>query len=44
MGTVLVGLADRLDGIDHAISRASDLLVAVPDLAQSAPPMPRSTA
>ena len=34
MGTVLVGSAERLDGIDHAIPRASDLLAAVPDLAR----------
>lgn len=33
MGTVLVGSSDRLDGIDHAILRASDLLAAVPALA-----------
>jgi putative hydrolase of the HAD superfamily len=33
MGTVLVGSADRLNGIDHAIPRAADLLLAVPDLA-----------
>jgi beta-phosphoglucomutase-like phosphatase (HAD superfamily) len=33
MGTVLVGSSDRLDGIDHAILRASDLLAAVPTLA-----------
>lgn len=33
MGTVLVGSAERLNGIDHVIPRAADLLLAVPELA-----------
>ena len=35
MGTVLVGSAERLDGVDHAIQSASELLSAVPELAQA---------
>ena len=44
MGTVLVGHADRLNGIDHAIPRAADLLVAVPELARVPRPSLGSTA
>jgi putative hydrolase of the HAD superfamily len=33
MGTVLVGAGERPNGIDHAIPRAADLLLAVPELA-----------
>jgi putative hydrolase of the HAD superfamily len=33
MGTVLVGSGERLNGIDHVIPRAADLLLAVPELA-----------
>jgi putative hydrolase of the HAD superfamily len=36
MGTVLVGAADRRNGIDHAIPRAADLLRALPELERPA--------
>jgi putative hydrolase of the HAD superfamily len=39
MGTVWVGSTGRLDGVDHAIERASDLLSVVPELAKE-PPLP----
>jgi FMN phosphatase YigB (HAD superfamily) len=42
MGTVLVGSTPRLNGIDHTIPRAADLLLAVPELAR--PPHPSSDA
>ena len=35
MGTVLVGSGEPLDGVDHAIRLASELLSAVPELAQA---------
>lgn len=38
MGTVLVGPSERVDGIDHAIPRASELLSVVPELAGPRPP------
>lgn len=37
MGTVLVGPTQRVDGIDHAIGRASDLLLVLPELARDRP-------
>ena len=43
MGTVLVGSAERLDGIDHAIPRAADLLLAVPELARAPRPSAGAT-
>jgi putative hydrolase of the HAD superfamily len=38
MGTVRVGAPQRLDGVDHVIPRASDLLLAVPELARAPRP------
>jgi len=35
MGTVLVGPPAGADGVDHTIQRASDLLLAVPELAKA---------
>src|SRR3972149_1205686 len=44
MGTVLVGDAERLNGIDHAIPRAADLLLPVPPPPPGPRPSPGSTA
>jgi putative hydrolase of the HAD superfamily len=38
METVRVGPPERLDGVDHVIPRASDLLLAVPELARAPRP------
>lgn len=40
MGTVLVGPADRVNGIDHAVPRAADLLGVLPELARGTSPRP----